>query len=374
MRVSKPWAVLALLLAVAGAMVTSAGMPAAASASQEPLNVFVMFDRPPGLAEKLLIAKAGGTVTETYTVVPAVSAQIPASALLMIVRTRGVITVEPQVQVQVEDFATELQNVWGVRRLGGTELHPAGRTGAGVRVAVLDTGIAAHSDLAYDPSCSFGTSYGTVNDGHGHGTHVAGTIAAIRNGTGVVGMAPGATLCIFKVLGDDGSGSTGNIVSALNWISTFNAANPANPIRITNNSYGASSTLGSTVQAAFDRLASDGVLNIASAGNSGTSGCSFPARYASVVAVAATTSTDARASFSSVCAEVELAAPGVNILSTVPPAVSASGYAAWSGTSMASPHVARRGGSRLGRRHDEDRCRGPFAPDRHRTRPRDGRP
>jgi subtilisin len=332
----------ALLLLLVAAPAAFGGGASTASASQEPLNVFIMFDRPPGLAEQLLIAKAGGRVTETYSVVPAVSAQVPPSALIMIIRTRGVITVEPHVQVYADDFSSELNNVWGVRRVGGAELHPAGKTGAGVRVAILDTGIAPHADLTYDPSCSSGTSYGTINDGQGHGTHVAGTIAAKRNGTGVVGVAPGATLCIFKVLGNDGSGSSANILSALNWISTFNAANPSNPIRVTNNSYGASTSLGSTVQAAFDRLANEGVLHIASAGNSGppTSSnpnpCGYPARYASVVAVAATTSTDTLASFSSVCAEVELAAPGVGILSTV----RTGGYEAWSGTSMASPHVA----------------------------------
>jgi subtilisin family serine protease len=171
---------------------------------------------------------------------------------------------------------------------------------------------------------------GSCNDDHGHGTHTAGTIAATtNNGIGVAGVAPNADLAICKALNAAGSGFTTDIVKCINWLRTTGGA------RIISMSIGST---GSTT--AFDRELSAayaaGVLLIAAAGNDGNATLNYPAAHPDVVSVAATDANDARASFSNCNADVEIAAPGVDILSTAP----GGGYQTMSGTSMATPHVS----------------------------------
>lgn len=167
-------------------------------------------------------------------------------------------------------------------------------------------------------------------DDNGHGTHVAGTIAAADNGSGVVGVAPEATLYALKVLDQSGSGVFSNVIAAVQLAVDLG-------IQVTNNSYGSTQDPGSLVQAAFDNAAAAGMLHVAAAGNSGNclgTGDSvlFPARYGSVIAVAATDQADVSPCFSSTGPTVELAAPGVSINSTAP----GGGYQVLSGTSMAA--------------------------------------
>jgi len=108
----------------------------------------------------------------------------------------------------------ELDNTWGVKHIGAGTVHNSGNRGSGVKVAILDTGVAAHSDLSPDPNCSKGFGYPSYQDGNRHGTHVFGTVAALKNGTGVVGVAPEATICALKVFSDSGSGSFSDVVAA----------------------------------------------------------------------------------------------------------------------------------------------------------------
>ncbi|MFN0093779.1 MAG: S8 family peptidase, partial [Dehalococcoidia bacterium] len=328
----------ALLVAAFG--VGPFGGPATSEAQAPAMSsVIISFNLPPRAPEIQALSGLSAQVKGEFPMVNAVAADVPTWAVPLIGRIPAVKLVEPDVEVHATTIASELSDSWGVERIGAGPLHAAGKTGAGVRVAILDTGIATgHPDLAYDPSCSFGSSDNgpTIVDGHNHGTHVAGTIAGKRNGTGVVGVAPGVTLCIFKVLANSGSGSSASILAALQWIQNYNTANPSDPIRVTSNSYGANTSLGSSVEAAFNTLNNAGVLNIAAAGNNGNSTCIYPALYASVVSVGSTTSIDAKSSFSSFCADVELAAPGSSVYSTVP----ATGYATMSGTSMATPHAS----------------------------------
>jgi subtilisin family serine protease len=150
----------------------------------------------------------------------------------------------------------------------------------------------------------------------------------------VVGVAPEAELYALKVLGANGSGSYSAVIAALQWAVD-------NHIQVTNNSYGSSGDPGSTVKAAFDNAEKAGLLNVCAAGNSGNSrgtrdNVIYPARYDSCIAVAATDSSDNRASWSSTGPAVELAAPGVSIYSTL----LGGSYGMMSGTSMACPHVA----------------------------------
>jgi hypothetical protein len=259
----------------------------------------------------------------------------------------------------------ELGNSWGANHINADDALEAGYSGEGVKVAVLDSGVNFnHFDLRdnFDLSANE-LGYDFVSDDffpedvYGHGTHVAGILAAASNGFGVVGVAPNAQIVALRVLDDNGEGTASRIIEALQWIQNYNAAHPDSPIRITNNSYGTGSN-SSQLEAAFDVLASSGVLHIGSAGNEGSAAgngnnVSYPARYESVVAVAALDKNNQRASFSSTGSDVEIAAPGVAVLSTWkdstnfagPQPFSFAGYAGEyfieaNGTSMASPHVA----------------------------------
>ena len=298
------------------------------------VKVIIAFSQQPGPAEHALVHSLGGEIKYSYHLVPAIAASVPEAALQGLRRNPLVIAVEPDLQAQIVD--AELDSVWGVKRIGAGAVHDAGNLGAGVKVGILDTGIDLdHPDLTYDPSCSASFVEGeTLDDGHSHGTHVAGTIAGLDNQSGVVGVAPAATLCIYKVFSNSGNADYSDIIAALERAVT-------DGVQVTNNSYGSSSDPGITVKAAYDNAYAAGVLHIGAAGNNGNfsgtgENCIYPARWATVIATGATTSSEARAYFSSTCPEVELAAPGEQIYSALP----GGGYGFKSGTSMASPHAA----------------------------------
>jgi thermitase len=225
----------------------------------------------------------------------------------------------------------------------GTNAYPS--TG-GAKVGIVDTGIRrTHQDLAGKVvDCATYTQpflgliggnqlqNGTCNDGNGHGTHVAGTITAnTNNAIGVAGVAFNSPLAICKGLDDSGSGATSVIASCIRWVKDRGA-------KVISMSLGggASTTLQSAVQYAYAN--GNGAVVVAAAGNNGNSTVSYPAGYPEVVSVAATDQNDNRASFSNQNADVEVAAPGVNILSTWGTADNA--YNTISGTSMATPHAA----------------------------------
>lgn len=286
-----------------------------------------------------MVKQRGGVVTRQFKIVPAFAAKLPAAAIGSMRAQRGVATVELDLEVMAHDYNT----VWGVNRIQAPLVHSgqwAGDgeggpvLGTGIRVAVLDTGIDHnHPDLAanYVGGYDFVNSDSDPMDDHGHGTHVAGTIAALWNGVGVVGVAPQADLYGLKVLGSNGSGSFSNIIAALDW-----AIN--NNMQVLNLSLGSSGDPGTTVRQAFDNAYAKGLVIVASAGNagSGTDTVGYPAKYDSVIAVGSTTSTDALSSFSSTGPAVEIAAPGSAIYSTY----LGGRYSTSSGTSMAAPHVA----------------------------------
>jgi len=186
------------------------------------------------------------------------------------------------------------------------------------------------------------------DDVYGHGTHVAGTACAEDNDLGVVGVAPGCALYSLRVLNDSGSGSWGTTIAAMDWA-------VLNGLQVVNLSLGSSQDPGSTVKAAFDNAEAKGLVIVAAGGNSGTpsgkgNNVIYPAKYASVIAVAATDKNDTRPSWSSTGEEIELAAPGVSVLSSwndgdsphnpQPSILDGDWYKEGSGTSMASPHVA----------------------------------
>jgi type VII secretion-associated serine protease mycosin len=210
-------------------------------------------------------------------------------------------------------------------------------TGAGVTVAVLDTGVdASHPDLAGKVLTGYDVLTGkseVSTDPVGHGTHVAGTIAAVTgNGVGVASIAPDAKILPIRVLGADGKGYMSATATGI----VYAADHGANVINM---------SLGGPTQAAAVTNAiayarSKGVVVVAAAGNSRADGSptSWPGADPGVIGVAATDSADQVAGYSNAGSYVDVAAPGSSIASTYP--VALGGYAFMSGTSMASPHVA----------------------------------
>ncbi len=203
------------------------------------------------------------------------------------------------------------------------------------KVCIIDTGYNyGHPDLPSSGVSGYAFSgHGSWStDGNGHGTHVAGTIAAIgRNNIGVVGVNPSAKLGlhIVKIFNDSGNWTTAsNLVTAIQSCKNAGA-------KVVNMSLGGSSS-NATEQTALANFYSGGMLLVAAAGNAGNSSFSYPASYSSVVSVAAVDSSRNRASYSQYNSQVEISAPGSSVYSTY----KNNSYATLSGTSMATPHVA----------------------------------
>jgi len=201
-----------------------------------------------------------------------------------------------------------------------------------ITVAIIDTGIdIQHADLSAKivPGYDFVNLDTNADDDQGHGTHCAGIAAAgTNNGLNGAGVDWNAKLMPVKVLDAGGSGYTSDIISGVNWAS----ANGAKVLSMSLGGGGASTAFQDAINAAWN----SGKIIVAAAGNSNTSTKSYPAAYNNVVAVASTTSTDARSSFSNYGTWVDIAAPGSSIYSTA----NGGGMTTMSGTSMACPVVA----------------------------------
>ncbi len=226
----------------------------------------------------------------------------------------------------------------GITRIGGAVTSVSF---SGVAVAVIDTGVDLdHPDLnvvgGYDVVGSADGGDNGGDDGHGHGTHVAGTIGAIADGSGVAGVAPGIDIYAVRVLDDNGSGTYGNIIAGLEWVLA------QQDVRVVNMSLGGAGDPSSNVmledaiQAALDA----GIVVCIAAGNDATDTAGFiPAGYDMGIVVSAYDAyggDNGFAYFSNYGDAVDITAPGMTITSTYPDGE----YAALSGTSMATPHVA----------------------------------
>ncbi|MFN8633784.1 MAG: S8 family peptidase [Chloroflexota bacterium] len=221
---------------------------------------------------------------------------------------------------------------WGMGQISAPSAWDRVGGASGVKVAVLDTGIGSHPDLngRVVAAADFtGSPYG-AQDRHGHGTHTAGTVAAIgNNGVGVTGVAWSSSLLIGKVLGDSGAGSLTTVAAGMVWAAD-------NGAKVISMSLGANLDCSSTIQDAADYAWSKGVVIVAAAGNDGLNDVHTPANCNHIVPVGATDQSDARAIFSNYGPGVPISAPGVMVIST-----SNTGDYLWmSGTSMATPHVA----------------------------------
>lgn len=279
-----------------------------------------------------------GRIEEIDVRVVRVPEHAAATAIRLYERNPNVLYAEPDFVAEKSAITSDLSlgSQWGLYKIDAADSNGASAwdvttSSPTVRIAILDTGIdGSHPDLAGKivASANFTTSP-TVEDVDGHGTHVAGiAAAATNNGVGVAGVGYHSSLLRGKVLGDKGSGQYSWIANGIIW-ATNNGAD------VINMSLGGSSG-SATLQDAVNYAWNNGVVVVAAAGNSNTTSPSYPAYYENVIAVASTTSNDARSNFSSYGSWVDVAAPGSSIYSTY----DGGGYATLSGTSMASPFVA----------------------------------
>lgn len=249
---------------------------------------------------------------------------------------RGLLHSEPDIQVKIgEPHMGQVMQAseglpWGVERINAYHAWPM-TMGKGVKVAVIDTGI------AYDHPALSRNYRGGVNilsplfspyDYNGHGTHVAGTIAARKNPTSVIGVAPRAHLYAVKAFNRKGSANLSDLLTAINWCID-------NRMQVINMSFGMDK-MSEALKRAIQKAHHHGIVMVAAAGNQGKSGkLEFPARYPETIAVTATEKNDQLASFSNRGSGVRLAAPGDKIVSSW----INGGTRELSGTSMAVPHV-----------------------------------
>ncbi len=271
------------------------------------------------------VRAAGGRVVRELPEYSAAAAHLNDRALQALANNPNVEFIEPDPR----RYPMQTNPPWSDQPISGTnETTPYGiqmvqadqvsdQHAANRRICIIDSGYKdAHEDLMDRTS---GHVTASTNAGSGdpyrdydsHGTHVAGTIAALRNGVGVVGVLPSGNinLHIVKVFGDDGAWAySSDLASALT--ECRNAGS-----NVVSMSLGGPSA-SSLEQNAFNNAYSAGVLTIAAAGNDGTTATSYPAGYSTVVSVAAVDNTEAVADFSQKNADVEIAAPGVNVLSS----------------------------------------------------------
>jgi subtilisin len=222
------------------------------------------------------------------------------------------------------------QNIpWGVRKIEAPDVWKRCQ-GEGIKVGIIDTGIdLGHPDLKDNIKEAYSVVDGiSADDDNGHGTHVAGIIAALDNDIGVVGVAPKAEIYSVKAFDKMGRGSVSDIIDALQWC-------VENKVHVINMSFGIG-TNSRALKRAIGAAHRHKIIMVAAAGNSGArDSVLYPAKYPEVIAVAASDSKDQAADFSSRGPEVNIIAPGVDVSSTY----INEEYKNLSGTSMACPHV-----------------------------------
>lgn len=295
-------------------------------------------------------SQGGGTVEHVYTTVfNGFSAEMPMAAAIRLrdnnpqitgLTGDGVATVSQSARAKANKLGAsalpDQKTPWGIARIGGA------RDGTGLTAWIIDTGIdLANADLNVDTarSVSFvtrGRGSASPQDQNGHGTHVSGTVAAIDNAVGVVGVAAGADVVAVRVLDHRGSGLYSWVIAGVDYV----AANAA-PGDVANVSLGGAAH--SLLDSAVRNAAELGILFSIAAGNESThAGTRSPARveHANVYTVSAVNNQDGFAGFSNyggpTAPPIEYAAPGVDVLSLFPGGTNLR----LSGTSMAAPHVA----------------------------------
>lgn len=277
-----------------------------------------------------VVYQANGEILHSFPFLHLIAANVPKENLDMITSNPNVSTVTEDQPVET----TSQTKSWGYTTVKPKSSKGASLTGKGVNVAVIDTGISQHPDLAIKGGYNAIAGSNTANyqDDNGHGTIVAGIIAAQDNSIGTVGIAPDVNLYAVKALGQDGTGSESDVIAGIVWC----MQNNIDVINMSLSSPDSTPFLHDIIQKATQQ----GITIVAAAGNDGNADGSddtieYPAKYSEVIAVGAVDQAKHRASFSGSGSELELASPGVSIVSTS----NDGGYLSESGTSMATPYV-----------------------------------
>jgi subtilisin family serine protease len=286
-------------------------------------------------AGKELVKEYGGSVEKTFgKALNGYSATLSATEARQLAADPAVASVEQNQRVTLA--ATQTSAPWGLDRidqaslpLSGTYTYPDS-AGSGVTVYVIDTGVRiTHQQISGRASYGYDAVDGdtTASDGNGHGTHVATTIAG-----STYGVAKKAKVVGVRVLNNSGSGTTAGVIAGIDWV-TQNHSGPS----VANMSLGggASATLDTAVR---NSIASGVTYAVAAGNSSTTASSSSPARVAEAITVGATTSTDAKASYSNYGSALDIFAPGSSITAGWHTSDTATNTI--SGTSMATPHVA----------------------------------
>jgi subtilisin len=345
---------------------------ASAADADDSRKIVMFLDGIPLDVQKLLVELTGSTIVHVLSLINALAIQLPPGGiddlLELLLNNPAVLGVfdDPIGSVVsstlLAETSTDESFDCGLARIGVPEAQSTeGVTGSGVIVAVLDTGVdSSHPDLSGKVVSGFNAlpGGGSYNDNHGHGTHMAGIIAAAANSKGIIGAAPQAKLSAVKVLDKNARGRVSDLINGLQWVQKKG-------IRVANMSLGFSEE-NVPLERAIERLHKKGMIMVAAAGNcnngdgggdeggdggdegEGPTGCDpsqtsvkYPAAYAGIIAVAATDNSDQVAYYSLSGPEIIVAAPGgektgEQILSTA----KGGGYARGSGTSQATAHVA----------------------------------
>lgn len=298
-------------------LVLASALPLASAERAERVLIEVVPGRMAAVGQA--VRQAGGQIHYEFANVNTLAVTLPASGVDRMRHNPSVVSIEPDPLRFPDGEVAEGQVVpYGIEYVQAPEMWAEGYLGEGVTVCIIDTGLKRdHEDLAgvanvdgisqVDDQWDF--------DGYGHGTHVAGTITAVDNELGVIGMSPGKVdLFIVKIFDNDGE-----------WVPQTRASNlmAAAQLCADNGAKIISMSLGGSSKArperlTFDALYEQGILSVAAAGNGGDDKDHYPASYDSVVSVAAIDESYTVADFSQFNDQTELAAPGVNVLSTVP--------------------------------------------------------
>jgi subtilisin family serine protease len=307
--------------------------PVAYTGADEPkARILVQFLPSKKAAVQTALNKIGGQVHFEFDDLHTIAVTVPEALLAGLSRNPNIVMIEEDVRrypVEINlssyqaDYAPGYQpvpygidmvqavDVWDADRDGAVDANAP--TGANRTICIIDSGFyASHEDLTAVNVSGYAGNLSWDMDGSGHGTHVAGTIAAMNNALGVVGVTPGtAKIYVVRVFGDDGTWAySSSLVDAANRCAGAGA-------NIISMSLGGDRR-NNFEKRSFDALYKGGILSVAAAGNGGNTRLHYPASYDTVVSVAAINSSKVVADFSQQNSQVELSAPGVGVLSTVP--------------------------------------------------------